>query len=703
MALSKSTITGRVPLPTDENLQFAELTFALSGLDTEGASVLPGGISTRAVLVGSDIPAGFELWQNTAGLRGTHYRVLARWTVKDRDGVRDKYADLGIIQVGSDPSYTLADLINSGVPQAVGTFWSAITQAQYDAVIQAASDAAASATAAALYDGPRFDTVAALIADTVLSYTAGPGKTVVAVGSYVTTRAEGFAYQVAASGASDQNITTAGGIKLYVVAQDGEISLASANVPVGGVTNVSTQINAVINAMDEDVTGGGLTYYLTGQVTIPSGIEFSNMTLNAMTAGAGTLLLETGSSGTRLTDLSATASDGNILGISNSNFTDLMITGWDVETERYPVLINDTTPTGSTARGMIITNSFLNSTKTDALEYNTYRGNAGDFVANALVLNAGVTGVSISAGFAIGIAGTNHSVTNAVVVRESRQDAIHIEDRQRGTVVSAVSGHDLRDHGVNLLAGGVSSPAISDMDGAVLSALHLTHNGTKTGFYGIQSAFDADGALPHNAIGTSYFKGFDIGVFLGGTTSTSPLPFIAQHIDGVMVDDCNIALRTYAGTIHIGEIAARGTPSMVQVGSASRIGRVISTTPPTTVAVATSGYAADVGGTISGLIFPVVISHTTGTVDHVLFALPKMILGRIAIMMRGSNRFFYTADIKWDGTTLTVTNNMKRELGAAGTISILATGGNLMLRLASTTASAYSALVEINGTIYVEP
>ena len=191
MALSKSTITGRVPLPTDENLKFAELTFALSGLDTEGASVLPGGVSTRAVLVGSDIPAGFELWQNTAGLRGTHYRVLARWAVKDRDGIRDQYADLGIIQVGSDPSYTLADLINNGVPPAIGTFWSAITQAQYDAVIQAAVDAQASATAAALYDGPRVDTFAQLVALTAVD---------VAVGQYVQVRSLGAWYRRVASG-----------------------------------------------------------------------------------------------------------------------------------------------------------------------------------------------------------------------------------------------------------------------------------------------------------------------------------------------------------------------------------------------------------------------------------------------------------------------------------------------------------------------
>ena len=193
MALSKSTITGRVPLPTDENLQFAELTFALSGLDTEGASVLPGGVSTRAVLIGSDIPAGFELWQNTAGLRGTHYQVLARWTVKDRDGIRDQYADLGIIQIGSDPSYTLADLINNGVPPAIGTFWMSITQAQYDA----------------LYDGPRVDTFAQLVA-----LTAGD----VAVGEYVQVRSLGAWYKRAADAASDSHLThTSAVLKWYVM------------------------------------------------------------------------------------------------------------------------------------------------------------------------------------------------------------------------------------------------------------------------------------------------------------------------------------------------------------------------------------------------------------------------------------------------------------------------------------------------------
>ena len=214
MALTTSTITGRVPLPTDEVLQYAELTFALSGLDTQGADVLPGGIIKRVTLVNSELPPGFQLWCNTAGLRGTHYCVLARWSVKDRDGIRDQYADLGIIQVGSSPSYTLASLINSSVPSAIGTFWSSITQAQYDAAIAAQEAAELAADQAALYEGPWFNNLAALVADTTLTYTAGQPSTV-ASGDYVQTRADRSSYRVASSGATNHHVTTAGGVRLY--------------------------------------------------------------------------------------------------------------------------------------------------------------------------------------------------------------------------------------------------------------------------------------------------------------------------------------------------------------------------------------------------------------------------------------------------------------------------------------------------------
>lgn len=83
-----------------------------------------------------------------------------------------------------------------------------------------ASDAAATrsqsyaALAGAALAPLNFATVASLLADTVLSYTAGGGHVVVGSGDII--QARGFRYKVAASGASDQHLTTAGGVKLYV-------------------------------------------------------------------------------------------------------------------------------------------------------------------------------------------------------------------------------------------------------------------------------------------------------------------------------------------------------------------------------------------------------------------------------------------------------------------------------------------------------
>ncbi len=57
---------------------------------------------------------------------------------------------------------------------------------------------------------------AELLADTTLTYTPGEAGTVES-GDIVRTLDEGFSYSVAASGASDHHIVTAGGVKLYVL------------------------------------------------------------------------------------------------------------------------------------------------------------------------------------------------------------------------------------------------------------------------------------------------------------------------------------------------------------------------------------------------------------------------------------------------------------------------------------------------------
>lgn len=98
---------------------------------------------------------------------------------------------------------------------------------QASAAIQAAAEAAADraeAAAASISEiATNFASVALLIADETLSYSAGSGAVEVIAGDIV--YAGGYRYKVAASGATDEHVTTAGGVKLYVV-------------PVGGVFHI---------------------------------------------------------------------------------------------------------------------------------------------------------------------------------------------------------------------------------------------------------------------------------------------------------------------------------------------------------------------------------------------------------------------------------------------------------------------------------
>ena len=94
-----------------------------------------------------------------------------------------------------------------------------------------------------LDDRLRLD-VPTLLADTTLTYTAAQPGTVVA-GDVVRTREEGFAYEVAASGATDQHVTTAGGVKLY----QRSIALASYNLANGA----SYQMGTNYGTMDQTV------------------------------------------------------------------------------------------------------------------------------------------------------------------------------------------------------------------------------------------------------------------------------------------------------------------------------------------------------------------------------------------------------------------------------------------------------------------
>lgn len=141
MSLTTSNITGRVPLPTNEPTIRAVVTFTLVGYDTQGRNAIPSGADAVFTLNrDAEIPAGAKLWQNTAGLRGTVYRMTATWFEPWNMRAQKSYS-FGYVQVGDAAEYSIADLLNSAPPDAVpGSWWSSITQDQYDEVIEAAEN-----------------------------------------------------------------------------------------------------------------------------------------------------------------------------------------------------------------------------------------------------------------------------------------------------------------------------------------------------------------------------------------------------------------------------------------------------------------------------------------------------------------------------------------------------------------------------------
>lgn len=241
MTVNLATVTGTLETLTGAAPSLGRMWFRLNRPDWTLTGEIFAPEYIEAIADGSG--AFSKALQSTDDFEiGATYSAILKYR-EPLDG-KDREYVLGAFALPTGGPYELGDLLAVPIIAPVPADILALCQAYAVAAAADAASASASAVAAALYDGTWLDDVADLIADTALTYTPALPGTVTA-GDIVQTRAGGFAYQVASSGASDYHVTTAGAVKLYVLpCEDGAYKLAAF-----GVTTAAG-LASVITAMD---------------------------------------------------------------------------------------------------------------------------------------------------------------------------------------------------------------------------------------------------------------------------------------------------------------------------------------------------------------------------------------------------------------------------------------------------------------------
>lgn len=187
---------------------------------------------------------------------------------------------------------------------------------QASAAVLAGAEAAA---AAALADADRaeaaaasvvarawFSAVAALVADNnvVIGYVGSGANFEVSAGNIV--EAGGHRYAVAASGASDHHVTTAGGVKLYVLANsDGSVTPSQFGAVAGIVTSAHVALAAMFASAFERIVVDGY-YRCDSDITCSHDVDISGGGTLDFSHGTGQLVIA--GSATQIADLSGNVS-----------------------------------------------------------------------------------------------------------------------------------------------------------------------------------------------------------------------------------------------------------------------------------------------------------------------------------------------------------------------------------------------------------
>lgn len=417
---------------------------------------------TGSVAAGVD-PASTEVFFATVGTDNTGPMTLSI----DGETARDVVNAAGNALSAGEWTGTVMFFVNGD-----GDYQILFDAGAAAAAAQSATNAAASAVAAAAFGAVNFDDVSDLLADNndVIGYVGSGASVEVASGFRLS--AQGFRYEVAASGATDEHVETAGGVKLYVLGN--EVYFDAFAPTKDGVTDDT----AVWDKAVSYVSGvkGKLTV-AAGDYSIHNGTLKSNVHIEFMPGArliqpdsvsvdltSPKVLYGLGTTGTPvdvtadagIEELTVTVADGDSAGFSVGDYAliydddyvfPIPLAGRNEEVVR----IAETTSTTITfSKGLTTALTTANNVKIAPL----------DPIQNLTISGAGevIVGINRAAGIRVKL-GVNCLIKDGVTVRRSRGGGSFVFDTCFNSHINRVSAFDGQSPGTGGTGYGVSLTA----------------------------------------------------------------------------------------------------------------------------------------------------------------------------------------------------------------------------------------------------
>lgn len=353
-------------------------------------------------------------------------------------------------------------------------------------------------------------------------------------------------------------------------------------------------------------------------------------------------------------------------------------------TSSYAFLDND-----SDCDGLLLLGCDISSGQADAVAINHPTSTGANSIVSSSFLTAVNAGSSPSSGFAYSIAAELGHILIGCHIKESRQEAIHIEDNQERGIAVAVTGNNLKGDGVRLLI-----PSTGAYDPMIGNTLHLKHTGTKTNYTGLDIITDLSGAYKQTSfLGCSY-NGFGTGINVGEVTHAFNEGSLIQNSDtGIFVAKKGRAL---------GVVSADTCTTLATGQGGAIIDGVVSYTTPTNIL--TRNGSGEVGVILKRWRIPKTFTHTgSGSEDITLLAVPTRFKGNITIVIPGGSGLMLSADYLWDNSSLSQISGteIKNVFGATTSPVLSVSGSNLVLTfLNSSNAQTQTMFIEFDGIWY---